>query len=102
MNRGIIFFAAILVVALVVTVVLIKIPRTPRVTNSDLVICGTQIVYGGSIVYSSNETTTTVYSGNFFPEETVTSTFTTNVTFSATPGKSTSISDLGKCTFTKT
>ncbi|MDA4130312.1 MAG: hypothetical protein OK457_06040 [Thaumarchaeota archaeon] len=102
MKRNIVFLAAIILVALVVTVVVTNSLRTPTVTNSDLVICGTQIVYGGSIVYSSNETTTTVFSGNFFPEETVTSTFTTNVTFSATPGYSTSISDLGKCTFTKT
>ncbi len=103
MNRGIVFFAVILIVASVVTVVAINTLRTPRVTNSDLVICGTRIVYGGSIAYYTNETTATVYvSGNFFPEETVTSTFTTNVTFSATPGYSTSISDLGNCTFAKT
>jgi len=91
----------IIIIAFVVLVVVLNEMTTPRVLDSTLVICGTEIVYGNTIAYYSNETTKTVYvSGNFVPEDTVTSTFVTNVTLSAAPGYSTSISDLGNCTFT--
>jgi len=100
MNRNFLLTLILFIVAFIVVVVLITAFAT-RVSESTLVVCKTPIAtYGGTVVSVDNETFTTITSGYFFPQGTITSTFITNVTFSATPGYSTSISELGNCTFT--
>jgi hypothetical protein len=73
---------------------------TLRAPEYTIVACGTQIVYGGEILYSTNETTTTIRNASFFPQGTYTSTFETNVSTLETLGYSTSFTDLGVCTYT--
>lgn len=91
----------ILVVFVSVLVLVLTGNLVSRSQKSTLVACGTEIVYGGEIEYSSNATTTTYISFGFFPQGTQTSIYTTNVTVSETPAYTTSFSDVGACTFVK-
>jgi hypothetical protein len=99
-SRNFLFAIVIVIIAFLFLVALVDIVRTPKVPESTNVVCVTEAIYGHDVYSISNETTTTITTVNAYPVDTVTSSYITNVSISATPGYSTSITGLGVCTFT--
>jgi purine-cytosine permease-like protein len=100
MKRNFLVLSMLLVIIIAFVVVIFGISYLTPKAEYTIVVCGTQIVYGGEIIYSTNETTTTIRNASFFAQGTFTSTFETNVSTSETLGYSTSFTDLGVCTYT--
>jgi hypothetical protein len=99
MRRNFVLMVAVIIIAFVIILIAIN-SSSPKISYSNRVVCETATAtYGGSIVYLSTGNSTTVTSGAFFAQGTEFQTIATNLTYTTTPGYSTSFSELGNCTF---